>query len=549
MGSGRGNTMRKFMSAGRRGRFTVALLVTIGSLALASSAFATVWTDQADYSPGSVVTISGDNSNGAGYQAGETVDVWINGPNGWTSYCSGAAGDSGAWSCQFQLASDPAIAVGSYSYTAAGESSGVTETGTFTDKVATTLTATVTPNPATPSGSIEFDGTLTTAGSGQSIEVASYGTSSDCTGAHSSAATGTTTTGGAFAITGATAPASAGTYYYDVSFDGTSIYAKSDDCISLTVNSPAAADAGGPYSGDEGSDIQLSGSSSNTTGTVAYSWSATPDAGSEVGAACTFSDSTDPSATVNCNDEGSYTLTLSATDDNGTYQDTAALTVDNVAPVVDGNSLTATQSSTNACTVNFSGNFTDAGTLDTHTASIAWGDGNTSSSGDLSGAPTITEPSGLTPGSVSDSHTYSSGGSYTIGLTVTDEAGETGETGLTSDQQTVAFDNTPNVVYPLAPIQVGNGSKTYKVGSAIPIKVQVTGCTTGIGPVTVSISPTNGVVKAKGKSNTTTTMRYDSSIPGYIYNWNTTGWASTTYAVSVNLPPLGTFGPTNVTLK
>jgi hypothetical protein len=97
-----------------------------------------VWTDQADYSPGSVVTISGDNSDGAGYLAGETVVVEVWGPNDYHEFCDPApvAGEYGAWSCQVTLwASD--LAVGEYSYTATGQDSGVSQNGTFTDGSAT----------------------------------------------------------------------------------------------------------------------------------------------------------------------------------------------------------------------------------------------------------------------------------------------------------------------------------------------------------------------------------------------------------------------------
>src|SRR6478672_13759216 len=96
------------------------------------NAVASVWTDQADYAPGSVVTISGDNSNASGYLPGETVHVDVSGPNGYSSSCEGVAGDGGAWSCQVTLNADDS-AVGAYSYTATGQLSGTTEDGTFTD--------------------------------------------------------------------------------------------------------------------------------------------------------------------------------------------------------------------------------------------------------------------------------------------------------------------------------------------------------------------------------------------------------------------------------
>ncbi len=99
---------------------------------VSGTAFAAVWTDQADYAPGSVVTISGDNSDGAGYLAGETVHVDVSGPNGYQASCEGIADASGAWSCQVTLRSDES-AFGDYSYTATGQTSGVSQSGTFTD--------------------------------------------------------------------------------------------------------------------------------------------------------------------------------------------------------------------------------------------------------------------------------------------------------------------------------------------------------------------------------------------------------------------------------
>jgi type 1 fimbria pilin len=97
----------------------IAVLTTALLLALTSIAMAAVWTDQADYSPGSVVTISGDNRDGAGYLAGETVHVDVAGPNGYVASCEGVADSEGAWSCTVTLW-DNYLAVGEYSYTATG---------------------------------------------------------------------------------------------------------------------------------------------------------------------------------------------------------------------------------------------------------------------------------------------------------------------------------------------------------------------------------------------------------------------------------------------
>ena len=108
------------------------LLALVMVLAVAAPASAAVWTDQDDYVPGSVVTISGDNSDGAGYLPGETVVVDIAGPHGWAAQAAAVVGDGGAWSCRVTLAEDDS-AVGSYSFVAVGQTSGVSQAGSFTD--------------------------------------------------------------------------------------------------------------------------------------------------------------------------------------------------------------------------------------------------------------------------------------------------------------------------------------------------------------------------------------------------------------------------------
>jgi methionine-rich copper-binding protein CopC len=127
----------------------IVALTTALLLALTSIALAYVGTDQADYAPGSLVTISGDNSDGAGYLAGETVQVDVIGPNGYTATCDSVAGDGGAWSCTVTLVGDES-AVGEYSYTATGRTSGFYQTGYFTDSVdSVTITSTTPNNPVT----------------------------------------------------------------------------------------------------------------------------------------------------------------------------------------------------------------------------------------------------------------------------------------------------------------------------------------------------------------------------------------------------------------
>jgi PKD repeat protein len=100
---------------------------------------------------------------------------------------------------------------------------------------------------------------------------------------------------------------------------------------SVAINNVApTATAGGPYLGDEGSAIDISGTGSDPDGgTVTYLWSVAPNDG-----VCTFGDATLLSTTVTCKDNGSWNLTLTVTDDEtvSTPSAPASLTVANVKP-------------------------------------------------------------------------------------------------------------------------------------------------------------------------------------------------------------------------
>jgi hypothetical protein len=115
---------------------TITLIASTGALAAVS-------TDQPDYTPGSTVTIAGNNSNDAGYVPGNQVDVAVTGPNGWSAACLATVSGTGTWSCQVILDADPGVAVGEYSYTAVqkdAEGNVVSnESGTFTDSVAISI--------------------------------------------------------------------------------------------------------------------------------------------------------------------------------------------------------------------------------------------------------------------------------------------------------------------------------------------------------------------------------------------------------------------------
>ena len=135
-------------------------------------------------------------------------------------------------------------------------------------------------------------------------------------------------------------------------------------------------------------------------------------------------------------DNGAYTVAVTVTDDDGaSTADTLIVTVENVAPTVDaGVDQTVDEGDTVALDP---ARFNDLGTLDTHTATIDWGDGTAVEAGAVTESPF--GPPGSTTGmdgTVAGSHVYTlpaaafigAYGDYTVTVTVTDD-----DSGSTSD--------------------------------------------------------------------------------------------------------------------
>jgi hypothetical protein len=108
-----------------------------------------------------------------------------------------------------------------------------------------------------------------------------------------------------------------------------------NDGITVQASNQApTADAGGPYTGNEGQEITLNGSgSTDTDGTISvYSWTyevVTADPG----ASCSLTSANTASPKITCNDDGSYKVKLTVTDDDGAPDDAeATLTLANVGP-------------------------------------------------------------------------------------------------------------------------------------------------------------------------------------------------------------------------
>ena len=127
------NTNHRFESVKRIFPLTVALLFLLSSAFSVGGAAAQtppwIQSDQPDYNPAQIVTLSG-----GAWLPGEMVQLLVNDDAGqtWNLSDTVQADDTGAFTYQFQL---PDSFVAIYSVTATGQASGAVATTTFTDAV------------------------------------------------------------------------------------------------------------------------------------------------------------------------------------------------------------------------------------------------------------------------------------------------------------------------------------------------------------------------------------------------------------------------------
>jgi hypothetical protein len=196
-------------------------------------------------------------------------------------------------------------------------------------------------------------------------------------------------------------------------------YVRATDGAGNTDPSPASrtftveVNPGGPYSGDEGSSVSISGTVASGV-TVTWSYTAGPLV--DAGATCTFASATSPSTTVKCTDDGTFTLTMTASD--GTSE-TTTLTLSNVAPtnVKITSPLTGTKYQ-HGTTVAISSSFGDPGSNDKHTCVITWNYGQSPA---VTSGGSVSEAAGT--GKCQGSHLFSTAGTYSIAVTVLDDDG------------------------------------------------------------------------------------------------------------------------------
>ncbi len=185
---------------------------------------------------------------------------------------------------------------------------------------------------------------------------------------------------------------------------------------SVIISSEPVADAGGPYTVDEGANLTLDAAGSSDPDqdatTLSYEWDTDYDGN-------TFDvDITGSSSVVAPVGIGEFlldgpltrTIAVRVTDDEGLATIvTTTVDVTNVVPTVSEISAPIDPTQVNT-EITATATFTDPGVLDTHTATFDWGD--------------LTPSDGAIIGStITGTHTYTTPGGYRLTLTVTDDDG------------------------------------------------------------------------------------------------------------------------------
>ncbi len=167
-------------------------------------------------------------------------------------------------------------------------------------------------------------------------------------------------------------------------------------------NLPPTLDAGGPYTGVEGSPINLTGTVTDDDQVIVEWTSSDPD--------CEFSDPTMLQTSITCTDNDQITVTLQAWDWwSETDSDQSSVAVNNAPPEIISSTLSANPVQVGIA-VNVTVLYSDPGQADTHTAVVDWDDGT--------GGDMIVDPLAHSAVAV---HTYANSGLYTIQITVTDD--------------------------------------------------------------------------------------------------------------------------------
>ncbi len=230
---------------------------------------------------------------------------------------------------------------------------------------------------------------------------------------------------------------------------------------------PPAAGAGGPYLGFEGVAVDLDGSGSVDSDGAIVSWEWDLDDDGD------FDDATGEKPAATFADDYAGTVGLRVTDNDGLHAEArSAIEVRNVAPTLGPVIVPPVPTQLGGGT-SVSIGFSDAGVLDTHSATWDWGDGTMS--------PGMVVEAGGT-GTAYGSHVYAEAGVYAVTIVVADDDG--GAVSAIASEYVVVYDpaggfvtgggwiDSPPGAYVAAPELFGKASfgfvSKYKKGASLP---------------------------------------------------------------------------------
>ncbi len=149
----------------------------------------------------------------------------------------------------------------------------------------------------------------------------------------------------------------------------------SDDAQVTVANGAPTANAGADKTGNEGSPVALTASATDPDGdALTYKWTYVNGPDVDAGATCSFSpDDTQLSPSVTCTDDGTYTLTLTATDPDAlTSTDQVDVVLSNVNPNASAGGPPGGYSGNEGSAIQLDGTGDDPGTNDNGHLTFKW---------------------------------------------------------------------------------------------------------------------------------------------------------------------------------